>query len=166
LPAYDAQVVTSSKDLSDYFEQCVGLFNQPKVVSNWIMGELLRELNQSGTDVRHSPVTPQRLVDLLSLVEKGTISLKVAREIFPDIYRDGKSPDEVVREKGLTQVSDETALLSIIDDVLGKNVTQVGQYRSGKEQVLGFLVGQVMKSSGGKANPSKVNELLKKKMSA
>jgi aspartyl-tRNA(Asn)/glutamyl-tRNA(Gln) amidotransferase subunit B len=166
LPAYDAQVVTSSKDLSDYFEQCVGLFNQPKVVSNWIMGELLRELNQSGTDVRHSPVTPQRLVDLLSLVEKGTISLKVAREIFPDIYRDGKSPDEIVREKGLTQVSDETALLSIIDDVLGKNVTQVGQYRSGREQVLGFLVGQVMKSSGGKANPSKVNELLKKKMSA
>ena len=165
LPAYDAQVVTSSKDLSDYFEQCVGLFNQPKVVSNWIMGELLRELNQSGTDVRHSPVTPQRLVDLLTLVEKGTISLKVAREIFPDIYRSAKSPDEVVREKGLTQVSDETALLSIIDDVLGKNGTQVEQYRSGKEQVLGFLVGQVMKASGGKANPGKVNELLRKRMS-
>ena len=165
LPAYDAQVVTSSKDLSDYFEQCVGLFNQPKVVSNWIMGELLRELNQSGTDVRRSPVTPQRLVDLLTLVEKGTISLKVAREIFPDIYRSAKSPDEVVREKGLTQVSDETALLSIIDDVLGKNGTQVEQYRSGKEQVLGFLVGQVMKASGGKANPGKVNELLRKRMS-
>lgn len=166
LPAYDAQVVTSSKDLSDYFEQCVGLFNQPKVVSNWIMGELLRELNQSGTDVRRSPVTPQRLVDLLTLVEKGTISLKAAREIFPDIYRSGKSPEEVVREKGLTQVSDETALLSIIDDVLGRNSTQVEQYKSGKEQVLGFLIGQVMKTSGGKANPGKVNELLRKRMSA
>lgn len=166
LPEYDAQVITSSKDLSDYFEQCAGLFAQPKVVSNWIMGELLRELNNSGTDVRHSPVPPHRLVDLLTLVEEGTISLKVAREIFPDIYRSGRTPEEIVREKGLMQVSDEAALLSIIGEVLGKNGQQVEQYKSGKEQVLGFFVGQVMRASGGKANPGKVNELLRKKLSS
>ena len=165
LPEYDAQVLTSSKDLGDYFERCVELLDRPKAISNWIMGELLRELNNSGTDVRHSPVTPQRLVDLVMLVEQGTISLKAAREIFPDIYRTGKPPEEVVREKGMAQVSDEAALLSLIDDVLGKNGAQVEQYKAGKEQVLGFFVGQVMKASGGKANPGKVNELLKRKLS-
>ena len=164
LPEYDAQVVTSSKALSDYFEQCVALFNQPKTVSNWVMGELTRELNNSGTEVEHSPVSPRRLVDLLELVESGAVSLKAARDIFPEMYRSGKPPEEIVRDKGLTQVSDEAALAAIIDDVLGKNPTQVEQYRAGKEQVLGFLVGQVMKASGGKANPGKVNELLKKRL--
>jgi aspartyl-tRNA(Asn)/glutamyl-tRNA(Gln) amidotransferase subunit B len=165
LPEYDAQVITSSKDLADYFERCVELLDRPKAISNWIMGELLRELNNSGTEVRHSPVTPQGLADLLMLVEQGTISLKAAREIFPDIYRTGTAPAEMVREKGMTQVSDEAALLSFIDDVLRKNGTQVDQYKAGKEQVLGFFVGQVMKASGGKANPGKVNELLKRKLS-
>lgn len=164
LPEYDAQVVTASKALSDYFEQCVALFNQPKTVSNWVMGELTRELNNSGTDVEHSPVAPRRLVALLELVESGAVSLKAARDIFPEMYRSGKPPEEIVRDKGLTQVSDEAALAAIIDDVLGKNPTQVEQYKAGKEQVLGFLVGQVMKASGGKANPGKVNELLKKRL--
>jgi aspartyl-tRNA(Asn)/glutamyl-tRNA(Gln) amidotransferase subunit B len=166
LPEYDAQVITSSKDLADYFERCVELLDRPKMISNWIMGELLRELNNSGTDVRRSPVTPQQLVDLLTLVERGTISLKAAREIFPEIYRTGKAPEELVRERGLTQVSDDAALLSLIDDVLAKNGGQVEQYKAGKEQVLGFFVGQVMKASRGKANPGKVNELLKKKLSS
>jgi aspartyl-tRNA(Asn)/glutamyl-tRNA(Gln) amidotransferase subunit B len=165
LPEYDAQVLTSSKDLGDYFERCVELLDRPKAISNWIMGELLRELNNSGTDVPHSPVTPQRLVDLLMLVEQGAVSLKAAREIFPDIYRTGKPPEEVVREKGMMQVSDEAALLSFIDDVLAKNDAQVDQYKAGKEQVLGFFVGQVMKASAGKANPGKVNELLRRKLS-
>lgn len=164
LPEYDAQVVTASKALSDYFEQCVALFNQPKTVSNWVMGELTRELNNSGTDVEHSPVAPRRLVALLELVESGAVSLKAARDIFPEMYRSGRPPEEIVRDKGLTQVSDEAALAAIIDDVLGKNPTQVEQYKAGKEQVLGFLVGQVMKASGGKANPGKVNELLKKRL--
>ncbi|MEX5216547.1 MAG: Asp-tRNA(Asn)/Glu-tRNA(Gln) amidotransferase subunit GatB [Nitrospira sp.] len=164
LPEYDAQVVTASKALSDYFEQCVALFNQPKTVSNWVMGELTRELNNSGTDVEHSPVAPRRLVALLELVESGAVSLKAARDIFPEMYRSGRPPEEIVRDKGLTQVSDEAALAAIIDDVLVKNPTQVEQYKAGKEQVLGFLVGQVMKASGGKANPGKVNELLKKRL--
>jgi len=163
LPEYDAGVLTVSKGIADYFEACVALFNQPKTISNWVMGELTRELNISGTDITASPVTPERLVDLLQLVEKGTISLKVAREIFPELYRSGKQPEQIVQEKGLTQVSDEGALDKIIDEVLTKNPAQVAQFKEGKQQVLGFLVGQVMKASGGKANPGKVNELLKKK---
>jgi aspartyl-tRNA(Asn)/glutamyl-tRNA(Gln) amidotransferase subunit B len=128
------------------------------------MGELTRELNNSGTDVGASPVTPERLVGLLELVEKGTVSLKVARDIFPELYRSGKSPEQIVQEKGLMQVSDEGVLDKIIEEVLTKNPTQVAQFKEGKQQVLGYLVGQVMKVSGGKANPGKVNELLKKKL--
>lgn len=164
LPEYDAGVLTASKGIADYFESCVKLFNQPKTVSNWVMGELTRELNSSGTDVSASPVSPERLVSLLQMVDKGTISLKVAREIFPELYSSGKTPDQIVQEKGLTQVSDEGALEKIIDDVLTKNPAQVAQFKDGKQQVLGFLVGQVMKTSGGKANPGKVNELLKRKL--
>ena len=164
LSEYDAGVLTASKAVADYFEACVTLFNQPKTVSNWVMGELTRELNNSGTDASASPVAPERLVSLLQLVEQGTISLKVAREIFPEIYRSGKTPEQIVQEKGLIQVSDEGALDKIIGDVIEKNPTQVAQFKEGKQQVLGFLFGQVMKTSGGKANPGKVNELLKKKL--
>jgi aspartyl-tRNA(Asn)/glutamyl-tRNA(Gln) amidotransferase subunit B len=164
LPQYDAGVLTASRPLADYFEACVRLLDQPKTVSNWVMGELLRELNNSGTAVAASPVGPERLVSLLKLVDNGTISLKVAREIFPDLYASGKTPEQIVQERGLTQVSDEGSLEKIIDDIMGKNPAQVAQYRAGKEQVLGFFVGQVMRGSGGKANPGKVNELLKKKL--
>ena len=164
LSEYDAGVLTASKAVADYFEACVTLFNQPKTVSNWVMGELTRELNNSGTDASAPPVAPERLVSLLQLVEQGTISLKIAREIFPEIYRSGKTPEQIVQEKGLIQVSDEGALDKIIGDVIEKNPTQVAQFKEGKQQVLGFLVGQVMKTSGGKANPGKVNELLKKKL--
>lgn len=164
LPEYDASVLTASRGVADYFETCVKLFNQPKTVSNWVMGELTRELNDSGTNVGASSVTPERLVGLLEMVEKGTVSLKMARDIFPEFYRSGKSAGQIVEEKGLTQVSDETALDKIIDEVLKKNPTQAAQFKEGKQQVLGFLVGQAMKASGGKANPGKVNELLKKKL--
>ena len=164
LPEYDAGVLTASKGVADYFEACVKQFDQPKTVSNWVMGELTRELNNSGIDISTSPVTPERLVSLLRMVEQGTISLKVAREIFPEIYSSGKSPEQIVQAKGLTQVSDEGALDKVIDEVLAKSPTQVAQFKEGKQQVLGFLVGQVMKASGGKANPGKVNELLKAKL--
>jgi aspartyl-tRNA(Asn)/glutamyl-tRNA(Gln) amidotransferase subunit B len=164
LSEYDAGVLTASKAVADYFESCVKLFNQPKTVSNWVMGELTRELNNSEIDASASLVSPERLVSLLQLVEQETISLKVAREIFPEVYSSGKTPEQIVQEKGLIQVSDEGALDTIIDDVIEKNPTQVAQFKQGKQQVLGFLVGQVMKASGGKAHPGKVNELLKKRL--
>ncbi|MFZ3012453.1 MAG: Asp-tRNA(Asn)/Glu-tRNA(Gln) amidotransferase subunit GatB [Nitrospira sp.] len=164
LPEYDATILTASKGMADYFEACVEQFPQPKIVSNWVMGELMRELNNSGTDISASPVTPERLVSLLQMVDKGTISLKVARDIFPELYSSGKTPEQIVQAKGLTQVSDEGVLEQIIAEVLSKNPAQVAQFKEGKQQVLGFLVGQVMKTSGGKANPGKVNELLRKKL--
>jgi len=164
LPDYDAGVLTATRDVAEYFEASVKLFPQPKTVSNWVMGELTRELNNTGTAIGASPVSPERLATLLRMVEQGTVSLKVARDIFPEMYRTGKAPEQIVQEKGLTQVSDEGALSQVIDDVLAKNPAQVAQFKQGKQQVLGFLVGQVMKTSGGKANPGKVNELLKHKL--
>ena len=164
LPDYDAGVLTASKDVADYFEATVKLFPQAKTVSNWVMGELTREWNNTGTAVADSPVSPVRLAELLRLVDNGTVSLKAARDMFPEMYGSGKAPEQIVQEKGLTQVSDEGALALIIDDVLAKNPTQVAQYKQGRQQVLGFLVGQVMKASAGKANPGKVNELLRAKL--
>ncbi len=165
LPEYDAGVLTASKAMADYFESCVVLFRQPKTVSNWVMGELTRELNNSGTEISASPVSPERLVSLLQMVDRGTVSLKVAREIFPEIYRSEKTPEQIVQQKGLVQVSDESELGKIVDKVLANSPVQVAQFKEGKQQVLGYLVGQVMKVSGGKANPGKVNELLKQKLS-
>ena len=166
LPEYDAKILTESKELAEYFEACVQLYPQSKIVSNWIMGELLRELNQQGIRASASPVSPERLVELLQLVETGTVSLKVARELFPELYLSGKNPEDLVKEKGLLQLSDEGQLEALIETVLASHPSQVEQYRNGKETVLGYIVGQVMKASGGKANPGKVNTLLKNKLSA
>lgn len=165
LPDYDAGVLTSSRALADYFEACVQLFPEPKTVSNFVMSELLRELNQSGTPVESSPVSPERLVELLELVHDGTISLKVAKELFPELYAGDQSAAQLVDAKGVRQLSDDAALEALVADVVEKHPAQVAQYRGGKEGVIGFFVGQVMKASQGKANPQKVNALLKTRLS-
>ncbi len=165
LPDYDAGVLTGSRALADYFEDCVSLFAEPKMVSNFVMSELLRELHQSGITVEASPVSPERLVGLLTLVRDETISLNVAKEIFPELYAGDQSAAQLVEAKGLQQLSDEGALLALVDDVIEKHPAQVAQYRGGKEAVIGFLVGQVMKGSGGKANPQKVHALFKTRLS-
>jgi aspartyl-tRNA(Asn)/glutamyl-tRNA(Gln) amidotransferase subunit B len=164
LSDYDAAILTDSKGLADYFESSVNLFSHPKTVSNWVTGELLRELNASNTTPEASPLKPDRLVELLQLVDRGTVSLKAARDLFPELYSTDMSPEQLVKEKGLVQVSDEGQLTTIIEEVLATHSAQVEQYRSGKEAVLGFLVGKVMKASNGKANPGKVNELLKRSL--
>jgi aspartyl-tRNA(Asn)/glutamyl-tRNA(Gln) amidotransferase subunit B len=161
LSEYDAAILTDSKGLADYFEACMEFFPHPKTVSNWVTGELLRELNTSDTSAEDSRVVPERLAELLQLVDSGTVSLKVARELFPELYSTGMTPKQLVKEKGLVQVSDEGQLTVIIKEVLAQHPAQVEQYRGGKQAVLGFLVGQVMKASKGTANPGKVNELLK-----
>ena len=166
LPDYDAGVLTSSRALADYFEACVTLFAEPKLVSNFIMSEFLRELHQSGTTVETCPLSPERLVGLLQLVHDETISLKAAKEMFPELYAGDKSAAQLVEEKGLRQLSDEGALLVLVDEVIEAHPAQVAQYRGGKETVIGFLVGQVMKRSGGKANPQKVNALFKTRLSS
>ncbi|MCA9473725.1 MAG: Asp-tRNA(Asn)/Glu-tRNA(Gln) amidotransferase subunit GatB [Nitrospirales bacterium] len=161
LPDTDAALLTSSKALADYFESCVELFPFPKTVCNWVKGELLHELHAHGVSAQESELSPERLVQLLQLVEDDAISLKAAREIFSELYDSGKDPKTLIDEKGLSQVSDDEALLTFIRDVLANHPTQVRQYQDGKEAVLGFFVGQVMKASKGKANPGKVNALLK-----
>lgn len=162
LSEYDAGILTDSKVVADYFEYCVTLFPHPKTVSNWVTGELLREWHASDTAPEDSPLKPERLIELLELVDSGTISLKAARDLFPELFSSGISPEQLVKEKGLVQVSDEGQLTAMIEEVVAAHEAQVDQYRGGKEAVLGFLVGQVMKASKGKANPGKVNELLKR----
>jgi aspartyl-tRNA(Asn)/glutamyl-tRNA(Gln) amidotransferase subunit B len=161
LTDYDAEVLTATRDLADYYEACTALFGQPKAVANWVMGELTRALNDDNNRaITDCPVTPQLLAELLQLIEKGTISTKIAKTVFDELYTTGKAPAAIVEENGLVQVSDTGAIEAIIDEVLAREAGQVAEYRSGKEKVFGFFVGQVMRASMGKANPAVVNELL------
>ena len=161
LPEYDAAILTATRQLADYFEECVRLGPQPKVVSNWIMGDILRHVPDT-RDISQFPVTPSHLAEMLLMVDKGTISGKIAKTVFEEMAATGRMPQPIVAEQGLVQVSDEGALEKAIQEVLNANADQVEQYRQGKEKVFGFLVGQVMKTTKGKANPQVVNELLKK----
>ncbi len=164
IPEYDAEVLTTSRALADYFEACVREYPNPKIVSNWVMGDLLRELKNDGKEPDESPLKPQQLASMLKLIDQGVISGKIAKDVFVEMYRTGKSPDAIVKEKNLVQVSDEAQIEKLIDQVLAANPNEVKRYREGKDTLFGFFVGQVMKLSQGKANPGKVNELLKKKL--
>ena len=178
LSDYDAGVLTAEKDVAGYFEtvtRSTGCSPKEmgKEVSNWVTVELLGLLHKGKPradgsveplTIGQSPVLPQALADLLVMKRKGDVSGSIAKTVLEEMFATGKSAAEIVKAKGLTQVSDEGALEKIIDEVMAKNPQQLAQYRSGKEAVFGFFVGQVMKSSGGKANPSKVNELLKRKL--
>ena len=164
IPDYDAQVLTSSKTLANYYEECVRLHPQPKVVSNWVMVELLGLLNKEGKGIEESPISPLALAEMLGLMESGVISGKIAKTVFEEMYQTKKRASEIVREKGLTQISDEGELLKLIEDVLTANPGPVAEYQAGKEKSFTFLVGQVMKASRGKANPALVNRLLQERL--
>jgi len=165
LPEYDAGVLTSSRELANYFEKCTSLFSKPKIISNWIMGDLLRELNKSNQVISECPVSPSALVNLLKLIDEDVISGNIAKSVFEEMYQTGKEPITIVDEKGLKQITDDKAIDKMVEGVLQANLSQVDEYKGGKEKVLGFLVGQVMKASKGKANPGTVNKLLKEKIS-
>jgi aspartyl-tRNA(Asn)/glutamyl-tRNA(Gln) amidotransferase subunit B len=164
LPKYDVEILVSDKELSKYFEDTVVLFSEPKTVSNWIMTELLRELKDGNVSPKDSPLSPAHLAELLSLIKDGTINIKIGKEIFPEIYKSGSSPKNLVQKKGLVQISDETAISSTIDAVIDRFPKELAEFRGGKEKLLGFFVGQVMKETKGKANPKLLNELLLKKL--
>jgi aspartyl-tRNA(Asn)/glutamyl-tRNA(Gln) amidotransferase subunit B len=164
LPAYDAEVLTANRDLADYFEACVALHANAKAVSNWVMGEITRGLNDSGTLIGECPVSPRLLAELIKLIDAGTISGKIAKTVFDEMWKSGREPRLIVKEQGLVQVSDSGAIEAIIDEVLAREAVQVAEYRSGKDKLFGFFVGQVMKASKGKANPALVNELLLSKL--
>ncbi|MDP3013081.1 MAG: Asp-tRNA(Asn)/Glu-tRNA(Gln) amidotransferase subunit GatB, partial [Candidatus Subteraquimicrobiales bacterium] len=165
LPTYDAEFLTSSKAMGDYFEECVKSYSDVKKISNWIMGELSMHLNAANLEIDECAVTPKHLVQLLKLIDDGTISGKMAKDIFEEMFETGKLPSIIVEEKGLVQISDETEVGRIVEMVLEENASVVEEYRSGKEKAFGFLVGQVMRLTKGRANPQLVNEILRKKLS-
>jgi aspartyl-tRNA(Asn)/glutamyl-tRNA(Gln) amidotransferase subunit B len=164
IPEYDAEVLTASRPLAEYYEECVAFHKNGKAVSNWVMGEVTRSLNDSGMTIEQCPVTPRLLAELLRLIDSDTISGKIAKTVFDEMWRSGREPKVIVEEQGLVQVSDTGAIEAIIDEILAREAGQVAEYRSGKEKLFGFFVGQVMKASKGKANPAVVNELLLSKL--
>jgi aspartyl-tRNA(Asn)/glutamyl-tRNA(Gln) amidotransferase subunit B len=164
LPSYDAEILTSDRNLAEYFENCLQGFNQPKPVSNWIMGSLLGLLNAAGKSIDQAPISAPDLARLLKLIDNGTISGKIAKTVFDEMAKSGKSPQSIVEDKGLLQISDSSAIEDIISKVLAGCSAEVEAYRNGKTKLLGFFVGQVMKETRGKANPKMVNEILRKKL--
>jgi aspartyl-tRNA(Asn)/glutamyl-tRNA(Gln) amidotransferase subunit B len=164
IPRYDAEVLCADRAVADYFDECVALHGGAKACANWVMGEVQRRLNDEGIAIGEAPVTPALLSGMLKRIDDGTISGKIAKTVFEEMWRSGKDADTVIEEKGLKQVTDTGAIEAIIDEIIAANPGQVEEYRGGKEKVFGFFVGQVMKASKGKANPAAVNELLKKKL--
>ena len=164
LPPTDAKVLTASRELADYFEACIALFNQPKPVANWIMGELLGLLNAKGLGIDQSPISPEDLAGLLQLMDEDVISGKIAKTVFEAMAATGKTAKAIVEEKGLVQVSDTSAIDPIVDAIIADHPDEVQRYQGGQKKLMGFFVGQVMKQTKGKANPKVVNELLRKKL--
>lgn len=162
LPAYDAGVLTVDKALAKYFEDVVELCSRPKIAGNWVMGDVLKFLNEEKRDIRDCPITPAALAEMIKLIEDGTISGKMAKEIVEEMYKTGNAPKAIIAEKGMVQITDEGALIGTIQTIMDASPNQLKDYRGGKEKLFGFFVGQVMKATQGKANPQKVNELLKK----
>jgi aspartyl-tRNA(Asn)/glutamyl-tRNA(Gln) amidotransferase subunit B len=138
--------------------------NNPKAASNWVMGELLRTMKDRGIEIAAVPLTPAALAGLIALIDKGTISSSIGKDVFGKMFDSGRTADEIVAADGLAQIGDEGALLAIVKDVIARNGDAAAQYRAGKTQTFGFLVGQVMKGSGGKAHPKLANELLKREL--
>ncbi len=163
----DAAMLTSSREMVQYFEELVqAVGGHAKLCANWIMGELTSALNESGLDVEASKISSAKLAGLIHRIADGTISGKMAKEVFAAMWNEGGDADTIIEARGLKQISDSGALEKIIDDIIANNVNQVVEYRAGKEKVFGFFVGQAMKASQGKANPQQLNELLKRKLSA
>jgi aspartyl-tRNA(Asn)/glutamyl-tRNA(Gln) amidotransferase subunit B len=173
LTDYAASVLTADKEAATYFAAAsanavnagMAMAEGAREAANWTTGDLRALLNEKGIGFDKNPIAPERLAELIVKKHKGEISGPIAKTVLAEMFATGKSAEEIIKAKGLTQVSDEGAIAKIIDEVIAKNPAQVEQFKSGKEAVLGFLVGQVMKASGGKANPGKVNELLKNKLS-
>ncbi len=165
IPFADAEVLTADRNLADYFEATVKLFSQPKAIANWIMAEMLKYLNEDKVSILKSPVTPQGLAELLQLIADGTISGKIAKQVFAQMYsQSDNDPRQIVAEQGLAQMSDSGELIVMIDEILAANSDKVKEYQGGKTKMFGFFVGQVMKMSKGQANPQMVNELIKERI--
>ncbi len=164
IPEYDAGVLTDTRVLADFFEEGVKAFSDPKTVSNWVMGEFLRLIKESGKAIEESKIDGKLLGELLQLIEDGTISSKIAKDVFTEMFKTGQSPEEIIEDEGLKQISDEGKLEEIVSGIIADNPEAVEDIKNGKDQAIGFLVGQVMKETRGKANPQLVNQLFRDKI--
>jgi aspartyl/glutamyl-tRNA(Asn/Gln) amidotransferase, B subunit len=164
LPEYDSEVLTASKRLANFFEECVKGYNDPKSASNWVMGEMMRLMNDRNMGIEDIKIKPADLAELLSMIGKGTISGTIAKKVFAEMFDTGKKPKAIVQEKGLVQNSNLDEIRGIVLKVLSENEQSVIDYKSGKTRAFGFLVGQIMKASKGKANPAIVNGILKEEL--
>ncbi len=165
LPVYDSEILTQTKSLAEYYEKVISVTDDYKIASNWVTGDVLAIVNEKKIDISDFPVSPLNLGKLINLIKKGTISGKIAKEIFPIMMESNADPAIIVKENNLIQISDSSEIEAIIQKIIEANPEQVNEYRCGKEKVFGFFVGQVMKESKGKANPKLVNEILKKILS-
>ncbi|GAB4333941.1 MAG: Asp-tRNA(Asn)/Glu-tRNA(Gln) amidotransferase subunit GatB [Candidatus Abyssubacteria bacterium] len=164
LPEYDAAVLTASKHTAEFFERAAAGYPDAKAVSNWVMGELQRYLNQAGIVIQHCKVTPEMLVELLTLIDDGKISLNLAKDVFGEMFKTGQSPAAIVESRGLIQITDEAELQAIIARVIEDNPGPVADFLGGNERTFGFLMGQAMRASAGKANPKVLSNLLRKRL--
>ncbi|MEK7783398.1 MAG: Asp-tRNA(Asn)/Glu-tRNA(Gln) amidotransferase subunit GatB, partial [Candidatus Binatota bacterium] len=168
LPVYDAELLTSRRDVADYFETAVEIHSNPKAISNWVMSDLFRVIKERKLDetlrIAAWPIVPEHIAGMVRMIDEGKISGKMAKTLFEEMLQRGESPDRIVREKGLEQVTDLGNIEKAIDEVLAAHPQQVSDYRAGKEKVFGFLIGQIMKATQGKANPQMVNEILNRKL--
>ncbi|MDD2619347.1 MAG: Asp-tRNA(Asn)/Glu-tRNA(Gln) amidotransferase subunit GatB [Syntrophomonadaceae bacterium] len=165
LPEYDAAIITLSPDYLEFFDQCISIYNDAKIVSNWMMSELNRLLNQNNMEISDCRLKPADLAQLLKLIDDGSISGKMAKTVFEEMFKSGKKPELIIKEKGMALISDEATLISLIDGIIRNNTKVMEDYRNGKEKAFGFFVGQIMKVSKGQANPAVVNKLLKERLS-
>ncbi|MGE5398925.1 MAG: Asp-tRNA(Asn)/Glu-tRNA(Gln) amidotransferase subunit GatB [Ignavibacteriales bacterium] len=166
LPRYDALILTSSRELADYYEQAAAVTQDYKSASNWIMGDVLKIVNEGKTDIQDFPIHPENLGKLINLINDNTISGKIAKDVFQVMLSEDKSPEVIIKERNLVQITDTTELEGVIDRVLQNNPDDVKQFLSGKDKVIGFFVGQIMKETKGKANPKAVNDILRSKLNA
>lgn len=164
IPAYDAAVLTQEKKIAEFFEEAVKTHNNPKAISNWIMGDINAVLNEKNIDIDMTKLCPRNLALLVKMIDDGTISIKIAKEILPEMVEKGESPESLVEKKGLKQISDTGELEGVADKVIKANEETASDYKSGKKNALARLVGEIMKETRGKANPRKVNEILIKKL--
>jgi aspartyl-tRNA(Asn)/glutamyl-tRNA(Gln) amidotransferase subunit B len=165
LSPYDAGVISAEKEAADYFDALIAAGRDAKLASNWMTGDLFAQLNKLGVDITQSPISAEQLSGLIALIEDRTISGKIAKTVFEKMFESGKPAKQIVDEEGLVQVTDTGAIEKAIDEVIAANQDKLAEYRSGKDKLFGFFVGQTMKATGGKANPAMLNELLKKKLS-
>ena len=164
IPEYDAEILTSSKALGDYYEKVSSLYSNAKILSNWIMGELMRYLNEEKVEIEDSPISPENLVEMLKLIDKGVISGKMAKDVFEKMFKTGKDAIQIVKESGITQITNENELIEVVESVIRENPKSVKDFNQGKEKALNYLVGQVMRYTKGRAKPDFVFKAIKQKI--